>query len=64
MTDVTATPDTIFTGFGTEPFWSVYVNSNNKIVFHLADGKDVIVPFAVAATIDSIAYKYNSADGT
>ena len=33
--------DTIFSGFGTEPFWSVYVIDNRKIVFHPADGPDV-----------------------
>ena len=38
------TSDTVFTGFGTEPFWSVYVINNNKIVFHPADGPDVEVP--------------------
>src|SRR5688572_18813425 len=37
--------DTLFTGFGNEPFWAVYVIGNIKIVFHPMDGNDVEVPF-------------------
>lgn len=57
-------PDTIFTGFGTEPFWSVYVIRDNKIVFHPADGPDVAVPFVAATTPDAITRKYSSASGS
>ena len=59
-----AVPDTVFTGFGTEPFWLVYVVQNNKIVFHPADGTDVEVPFVVAATPDNITRTYNSVSGS
>ncbi len=58
-----AIPDTIFTGFGTEPFWSVYVINNNKIVFHPADGPDVEVPHVAASVVDNNTNRY-SASGT
>ena len=57
------TPDTIFTGFGTEPFWWVYVVNNSKIVFHPADGAVVEVPFVATTSPDSITTKYNSVSG-
>ncbi len=56
-------PDTLFTGFGTEPFWSVYVVADSKIVFHPADGPDVEVPYVPVAITDSISSGYNSATG-
>jgi uncharacterized membrane protein len=62
MPEPPATPDTIFTGFGTEPFWSVYVINNNKIVFHPADGPDVEVPFVTGTTNSSNTTKYISAN--
>lgn len=56
-----AEPDTIFTGFGTEPFWSVYVVKDSKIVFHPADGPDVEVPYVEAKTIEhGTRYKSSS----
>ena len=54
------TPDTVFTGFGTEPFWSVYVINNNKIVFHPADGPDVEVPYVAASVVDNNTNRYNA----
>ena len=56
MTGVTETPDTIFTEFGTELFWSVYIIKDSKIVFHPADVPDVEVPFV--ATGASGYYHY------
>ena len=53
-------PDTIFTGFGNEPFWSVYVINNSKIVFHPADGPDVEVPYVAASVVDNNTNKYNA----
>ena len=55
-------PDTIFTGFGTEPFWSVYVVANSKIVFHPADGPDVEVPY-VPLSLGVNSSQYNSDSG-
>ena len=54
------TPDTVFTGFGTEPFWSVYVINNNKIVFHPADGPDVEVPYVAASVVDNNTNRYHA----
>jgi len=53
--------DTLFTGFGNEPFWAVYVIENTKIVFHPMDGNDVEVPFVAPATVDSLTSRYASA---
>ena len=53
-------PDTIFTGFGTEPFWLVYVINNSKIVFHPADGPDVEVPYVAASAVDNNTNRYNA----
>jgi uncharacterized membrane protein len=55
-----ALPDTVFTGFGTEPFWSVFVVKDSKIVFHPADGPDVEVPFAEASNPDAVTTEYRS----
>jgi|SRR5687767_5788454 len=62
-TGIVNTPagDTLFTGFGNEPFWAVYVIGNTKIVFHPMDGNDVEVPFVAAATVDSLTSRYASA---
>ena len=58
-------PDTIFTGFGTEPFWSVYVVKDSKIIFHPADGPNVEVPFVEATTVNNATrYKSSSPDGS
>ena len=57
-------PDTIFTGFGTEPFWSIYVIKDKKIVFHPADGPDVEVPFVAVANAARDTYQYNSTSGS
>ena len=57
-----AMPDTIFTCFGTEPFWLVYVINNSKIIFHPADGPDVEVPYVAASVINNTT-KYSSAAG-
>ena len=63
MPKTPAVPDTIFTGLGTEPFWSVYVINNTKIIFHPADGPDVTVPFVAAVTVNNTTIKYNSTTG-
>lgn len=55
-----ATPDTIFSGYGNEPFWSVHVIRDSKIVFHPMDGPDVEVPYAVSNAPDSLAAAYSS----
>ena len=52
-------PDTIFTGFGNEPFWAVYVIKDSKILFHPADGPDVEVPYR-AAVSGTGSIMYNS----
>ena len=57
-----AMPDTIFTCFGTEPFWLVYVINNSKIIFHPANGPDVEVPYVAASVINNTT-KYSSAAG-
>jgi uncharacterized membrane protein len=58
-----ARTDTIFTGLGTEPFWSVYVVNNSKIIFHPAEGSDVEVPFVPATAPDTITTRYSSVTG-
>lgn len=55
-----AVPDTIFTGSGTEPFWAVYVIHNDKIVYHPAEGADIMVPYVLPSSPDSITSKYSS----
>ena len=63
--DQPTVPDTIFTGFGTEPFWSLYVVKGSKIIFHPADGPDVEVPFVEATTVNNATrYKSSSADAS
>ena len=58
-------PDTVFTGFGTEPFWAVYVVKGSKIIFHPADGPDVEVPYVEAKTIQyGTRYKSSSSDAS
>ena len=59
MPEQPAVPDTVFTGFGTEPFWAVYVVKGSKIIFHPADGPDVEVPF-VEPTTGNNATRYKS----
>lgn len=56
--------DTIFTGFGTEPFWSVYVINNSKIVFHPADELDTELPFVTPVFMDDHTKKYKSSTAT
>jgi uncharacterized membrane protein len=79
MPETIIIPDTVFTGFGTEPFWSVYVVINSKIVFHPAEGPDVEVPYPAAGpsvvgdtthyissaspAIDLLIVKKNCSDG-
>ena len=60
MPELPVLPDTVFTGFGTEPFWAVYVVRNTRIVFHPADGPDVEVPFAAASNPDAVTTEYRS----
>lgn len=57
----TGSPDTIFTAFGNEPFWAVYIIREQKIVFHPADGGDVEVPYVAAAQVDPLTQRYTSA---
>ncbi|HUR65967.1 MAG TPA: hypothetical protein VMZ03_06420 [Chitinophagaceae bacterium] len=52
--------DTVFTAFGNEPFWAVYIINNNKIVFHPADGPDVEVPWIQATTPNETTRRYTS----
>jgi|GEM_PF-4817776 len=60
-----AAPDTIFTGFGTEPFWAVYVVKGSKIIFHPADEPDVEVPYVEATTVNNATrYKSSSPDAS
>lgn len=60
MPETPAAPDTIFTAFGTEPFWAAYVIKNNKLVFHPADGDKVELPFVAATTPDTSTVRYSS----
>lgn len=59
-TQLPPSTDTIFRGFGNEPFWAVYVINNDRIVYHPADGPDIAVPFVTPATPDALTTKYNS----
>ncbi len=63
MPETPVVPDTIFTGLGTEPFWSVYVINNNKIIFHPADGPDMSFPFVAAINVNNTTTKYISTTG-
>jgi uncharacterized membrane protein len=56
--------DTVFTGFGNEPFWAVYVIDNSKIVFHPMEGGDVSVPFVPASQPDSVTTRYAGTTGS
>jgi uncharacterized membrane protein len=58
-----ALPDTVFAGFGTEPFWAVYVVADAEIVFHPADGDDVKVPWVAATMPDVNTLEYESSAG-
>lgn len=60
MPELPALPDTVFTGFGTEPFWSVYVVKDAGIIFHPMDGPDVEVPFAESSSPDALTTEYKS----
>lgn len=57
-------PDTVFHGIGTEPFWSVYVIKDSKIVFDPADGPEVELPYVAATIVDPLTTTYNSTSGT
>jgi Predicted membrane protein len=57
---VTAT-DTVFTAFGNEPFWAVYVIPNRKLVFHPMDGPDQEFPYAEPVSPDPLTLQYRSA---
>jgi uncharacterized membrane protein len=59
-TQLPQSTDTIFRGFGNEPFWAVYVINNDRIVYHPADGPDIAVPFVIPTTPDALTTKYNS----
>src|SRR5687767_3333009 len=54
--------DTIFRGLGTEPFWSVFVINNDKILYQPADGPDIAVPYVPPSSPDAITTKYNSSN--
>ncbi len=58
-----AIPDTVFSGFGTEPFWFLYVIRNDKIIFHPAEGSDVEVPYVTSITSGAGNTEYNSSSG-
>jgi uncharacterized membrane protein len=55
------TNDTVFTAFGNEPFWALYVIRGNKLLFHPADGPDVEVPYTIPTQPDAITQRYSSA---
>jgi len=57
-------PDTIFHGLGTEPFWSVFIIKDNKIVFHPSEGPDVEVPFVAPSTANNTTTYHSSAEGS
>ena len=61
---ISTSADTLFTGFGNEPFWAVYVIGNKKIVFHPMDGMDVEVPHVTPTTVDSLTSRYASSSGS
>jgi uncharacterized membrane protein len=63
MPGKSAGPDTVFTGFGNEPFWAIYVIDREKIVFHPADGPDLSVPLNSDFYPDSIKYSYGGSVG-
>jgi uncharacterized membrane protein len=58
MAETPIITDTVFRGFGNEPFWAVYVIDREKIVFHPADGPDQWVPMTSDFYPDSIKYSY------
>ncbi len=66
-TAITVTPpanggtDTVFTAFGNEPFWALYVIRDNKLLFHPADGPDVEAPYVAPTQTDAATQRYNSA---
>ena len=53
--------DTVFTAFGNEPFWALYVIRDNKLLFHPADGPDVEAPYVAPTQTDAMTQRYNSA---
>ncbi len=57
-------PDTIFHGLGTEPFWSVYVIKDSKIVFHPSEGPEVEVPFVTPSTVNNSTTYHSSVEGS
>jgi uncharacterized membrane protein len=56
----TTAADTVFTAFGNEPFWALYVIRGSKLLFHPADGGDVEVPYVEPAEIDATTRRYSS----
>ena len=53
-------PDTVFTAFGNEPFWALYVIRDSKLLFHPADGPDVEVPYVAPTEVDELTQRYSS----
>ena len=53
-------PDTVFTAFGNEPFWALYVIRDEKLLFHPADGPDVEVPWVAPTEVDERTQRYSS----
>ena len=64
VTQHPAGTDTLFYGFGGNPFWAVYVINNNKIFF-VSGGElpDVEVPYVASTTTDSNTTNYSSISG-
>jgi uncharacterized membrane protein len=63
-TAVVPTPtanDTIFTAFGNEPFWALYVIRDQKLLFHPMDGPDVEAPYVSPVDVDATTQRYQSA---
>ena len=64
VTQPPAGADTLFYGFGANPFWAVYVINNSKIIY-VSGGElpDVEVPFVASTVTDSITTNYSSISG-
>ena len=62
--DTPAAPDTLFYGYGGNPYWDVYVINNSKIRY-VSGGElpDVEVPYTTPTTIDSMTTNYSSYKG-
>ncbi len=46
--------DTVFSGLGTEPFWSIDVIKDKEIVFKNSEGLEVAVPYREPGTANNV----------